>query len=94
MSDPQSDSAELLVDDHLMQRMVRAVERVRDRAHRTARALDEAGIPDAVIGGDAVAAHVGRVDESAVRNTQHVDILLRRADVEAAEAALANAGFV
>ncbi len=30
----------------------------------------------AVIGGNAVAAHVGRVDESAVRNTQDVDILL------------------
>ena len=47
-----------------------------------------------MIGGNAVAAHVGRVDESAVRNTQDVDILLRRSDLEAAKAALTNAGFV
>ena len=47
-----------------------------------------------MIGGNAVAAHVGRVDESAVRNTPDVDILLRRVDLEAAKAALTNAGFV
>ena len=58
------------------------------------RAFEQAGIPYSVIGGNAVAAHVGRIDESAVRNTQDVDILLRRTDLEAAKAALANAGFV
>ena len=47
-----------------------------------------------MVGGNAVAAHVGRVDESAVRNTQDVDILLRRTDLEAAKAALTDAGFV
>lgn len=47
----------------------------------------------AVIGGNAVAAWVATVDPSAVRNTQDVDILLRRADLEAAERALAPAGF-
>ena len=47
-----------------------------------------------MIGGNAVAAHVGRVDESAVRNTQDVDILLKRTDLEAAKAALTEAGFV
>ena len=35
-----------------------------------------------------------RVDESAVRNTQDVDILLRRGDLETAKNALAAAGFV
>jgi hypothetical protein len=85
---------ELLIDTELMQRMVRAVERVRDRMHRTAAALEQARIPYSVIGGNAVAAHVGRVDESAVRNTQDVDILLRRTDLEAAKTALTNAGFV
>jgi hypothetical protein len=34
------------------------------------------------------------VDEAAVRNTQDVDLLLRRSDLEAATAALAMAGFV
>ncbi len=90
----ESRLTELLIDEDLMERMVRAVEMVRDRMHRAARALEQAGIPYCVIGGNAVAAHVGRIDESAVRNTQDVDILLRRSDLEAAKAALNNAGFV
>ena len=69
------EATELLIDENLMDRMVRAVERVRERMHRAADVLEQAGIPYAVIGGNAVAAHVGRVDESAVRNTQDVDIL-------------------
>jgi hypothetical protein len=51
-------------------------------------------VPYAVAGGNAVAAWVSRVDEAAVRNTQDVDILLRRADLERAKQALAGAGFV
>ena len=52
------------------ERMVTAVEKVRDRLRRTAQALDAAGVPYAVIGGNAVAAWVSEVDEAAVRNTQ------------------------
>jgi hypothetical protein len=37
---------------------------------------------------------VAEVDPAAIRNTQDVDLLLRRADLDAAEAALAQAGFV
>jgi hypothetical protein len=74
--------------------MIRAVERVRERLHRATAALEKNGIPYAVIGGNAVAAWVARVDEAAVRNTQDVDILLRREDLDAATAALAPAGFV
>src|SRR3989440_13101996 len=76
------------------ERMVTAVEKVRDRLRRTAQALEQAQIPYAVIGGNAVAAWVGEVDEAAVRNTQDVDILLRRADLDRAKVALAPAGFV
>src|SRR5947209_6590303 len=76
------------------ERMIRAVEKVRDRLRRAARALDAAGVPYAVVGGNAVAAWVSRVDEAAVRNTQDVDILLRREDLERAKTALAAAGFV
>jgi hypothetical protein len=94
MNSEDSSLTELLVDEELMQRMVRAVERVRERMHRAALTLEQAGIPYCVVGGNAVAAHVGRVDESAVRNTQDVDILLRRTDLEAAKAALTEAGFV
>ena len=34
------------------------------------------------------------MDEAAVRNTQHVDIILRRADLDAAKIALEGAGFI
>jgi hypothetical protein len=76
------------------QRMIGAVEKVRERLTRAVDALEKAGIPYAVAGGNAVAAWVSRVDEAAVRNTRDVDILLRRADLEAAAAALAATGFV
>src|SRR5476651_1736188 len=77
-----------------LQRMVRAVEKVRERMLRAAKALEQAGIPYAVVGGNAVAAWVTRVDEAAVRNTQDVDILIRRSDLDAAKVALHAVGFV
>jgi hypothetical protein len=76
------------------QRMSDAVEKVRRRLLRAADALERAQIPYAVAGGNAVAAWVSRVDEAAVRNTQDVDIVLRRADLPAARKALEAAGFV
>src|SRR5437762_8082454 len=76
------------------ERMVTAVEKVRDRLRRATAALEQAHIPYAVAGGNAVAAWVSEVDEAAVRNTQDVDILLRRSDLEQAKAALGAAGFV
>ena len=75
-------------------RMSNAVENVRRRLLRAAQALEAARVPYAVAGGNAVAAWVSRVDEAAVRNTQDVDIVLRRADLAAARAALEHAGFV
>ena len=74
--------------------MIRAVEKVRERLDRAATALDAAGVAYAVIGGNAVAAWVARVDPSAVRNTADVDLLIRRQDLGAATAALQVAGFV
>ena len=76
------------------ERMVTAVEKVRERLRRAVRALEQAGIPYAVAGGHAVAAWVSEIDEAAVRNTQDVDIVLKRDDLERAKTALANAGFV
>lgn len=76
------------------ERMSNAVENVRRRLLRAAHALDDSRIPYAVAGGNAVAAWVSRVDEAAVRNTQDVDIVLRRADLPAAIKALEQAGFV
>jgi len=76
------------------ERMIRSVEKVRERLSRAAAALEAAAVPYAVAGGNAVAAWVSRVDEAAVRNTQDVDILLRRSDLPTAIAAMAKAGFV
>jgi hypothetical protein len=74
--------------------MIRAVEKVKERLLRATAALEKAGLLYAVVGGNAVAAWVSRVDEAAVRNTQDVDILLRREDLERAKTALQAAGFV
>lgn len=76
------------------ERMIRAVEKVRERLRRAVAALEAASVPYALAGGNAVAAWVSRVDEAAVRNTQDVDILLRRSDLPAAITAMAKAGFV
>jgi hypothetical protein len=74
--------------------MVLGVERVRDRLRRTAAALEIANIPYAIVGGNAVAAWVATIDAAAVRNTQDVDLLLRRPDLDAAAVAMAKAGFL
>jgi GrpB-like predicted nucleotidyltransferase (UPF0157 family) len=76
------------------ERMIGAVEDVRNRLNRAVAALKQAGIEYAVVGGNAVAAWVSRVDRAAIRNTQDVDLLLRREDLDAAKSALATAGFV
>jgi hypothetical protein len=77
-----------------LDRMERAVEKVRDRLLRSTAALEAAGVPYAVIGGNAVMAWVEQVDEAAVRFTQDVDLVLRRDDLERAKMALEKAGFV
>src|SRR5208283_835709 len=76
------------------ERALMAAEKVKERLHRATRALEGAGVPYAVVGGNAVAEWVARIDDEAVRNTRDVDLLLRRADFAAARSALEAAGFV
>jgi hypothetical protein len=71
-----------------------AADNVKDRLRRAAAALGMAGVPYAVVGGNAVAEWVGSVDQAAVRTTRDVDIMIRRSDFDAAKAALESAGFV
>src|SRR5438034_4235437 len=78
----------------ILDRMERAVAKVRERLLRATAALNAAGIPYAVVGGNAVASWVATVDEGAVRNTRDVDLLVRRADLAAITATLEQAGFV
>jgi hypothetical protein len=75
-------------------RAAMAAEKVKERLRRTAATLAQAGVPYAVVGGNAVAEWVGRVDEGAIRNTRDVDILIRRADLAAAKSAMEAAGWV
>jgi len=74
-------------------RVAIAIEAVKQRLRRATEALNAANVPYAVLGGNAVAEWVGRVDPTAVRFTQDVDLLLRRDDLPAAIAAMEQAGF-
>lgn len=71
-----------------------AVERVKQKLQRATAALDAAGIPYAVIGGNAVAAWVADKDPTAVRTTQDVDVMLRRPDEQRAIKAMEEVGFI
>jgi hypothetical protein len=80
--------------EELLDRMVLAVEKVRERLQRSTAALDAAGIPYAVVGGNAVAAWISKVDPGAARNTVDVDLMVNRSDLERVKAVLAASGFV
>ncbi len=66
---------------------------VKARLLKSTKILSDSGIPYAVVGDNAVAASVARVD-IAVRNTQDVDILIRRTDLPVACKAFEEHGFV
>ena len=80
--------------DELWERIERAVEKVKERLRRVTNALNEADVPYAVIGGNAVQHWVAQVDESVVRNTRDVDIILNKPDLDRAISALERVGFV
>jgi hypothetical protein len=82
-----------LTGDALWRRMDRAVEKIQERLVRTAQILEQAGIPYAIIGGNAVRAWVVQADEAAVRTTRDVNILLQRSDLPSAITAMELGGF-
>ena len=63
------------------ERYLMALDDVTDRLQRVARALEEAGVPYALVGGQAVAVWVATRDPAAVRTTKDADILLTRTDL-------------
>ncbi|MFT5469581.1 MAG: hypothetical protein ACI8UO_004702 [Verrucomicrobiales bacterium] len=87
-------SAEIVIGPVSWERMSNGIEKVRDRLMRATAVLGRAGIEYAVIGGNAVAAWVSRVDDSVVRNTRDVDLLVRRTDLPRIKNAMEVAGFV
>lgn len=74
-------------------RIVNAIQKVEERLLRATAALDAGGVLYAVVGGNAVANWVSRVDEGAVRFTKDVDLMIRRSDLSAAASAMKVAGF-
>jgi hypothetical protein len=82
-----------MISDRSFSAYVMAVDRVERRLRRVTAALDAANIPYAVVGGNAVAAWVARVDPSATRATKDVDLLVRRADLDRITAAITSLGF-
>ena len=64
-----------------------AMDAVTDRLERITRAFEEAGVPYALVGGQAVALWVSTKDPAAVRTTKDVDILLDKRDLPRARAA-------
>ena len=72
----------------VLDRMERAVAKVRERLLRVTSILNQAGVLYAVVGGHAVASWVTTVDEGAVRNTRDIDLLVRREDLPVISAAL------
>jgi hypothetical protein len=65
-----------------------ALDDVADRLARITSALRTAGVPFAIVGGQAVALWVATKDPAAVRTTKDVDLLLRRDDLSKARAAV------
>src|SRR6516225_5465699 len=77
----------------LWERHLMALEDVTDRLERITRALDQAGLLYAIVGGQAVALWVATKDPAAVRTTKDVDILVRKEDVPKVRSAAASAGL-
>ncbi|MFV1966046.1 MAG: nucleotidyltransferase family protein [Pirellulaceae bacterium] len=68
-----------------------ALDDVAARLVRITDALREAGVPFALVGGQAVALWVATRDPSAVRTTKDIDLLIRREDLGRARAAARDA---
>lgn len=70
-----------------------ALDDVTARLQRIAQTLEDASVPYALVGGQAVALWVATRDPAAVRTTKDVDILLRKADLPRARAAALAVGM-
>ncbi|MGM0488739.1 MAG: nucleotidyl transferase AbiEii/AbiGii toxin family protein [Planctomycetota bacterium] len=79
--------------DDMWGRYLMALDNVSERLERITRALDQAGVCYAFIGGQAVALWVATVDPSAVRTTKDIDLLLDRAALPTAREAARSIGM-
>jgi len=77
----------------VLERLEEEAEKVQERARKVAAILDQNRIPYQIIGGIAVYSWIVVTDPIAARNTQDVDISVRREDLPRVQAALAEAGY-
>jgi len=70
-----------------------AVRQVEKGLERFTGALNESGVPYAIIGGNAVSAWVSTIDQGATRATKDIDVLLRRDDLSLAGVAVDGIGM-
>jgi hypothetical protein len=70
-----------------------ALDEINERLERITRALNAAGVPFALIGGQAVAIWVATRDPDAVRTTKDVDIMIPRDELPRARGAADAAGM-
>jgi hypothetical protein len=70
-----------------------AMDRVQQRLRRVTAALDAAAIRYAVIGGNAVAVWVARMDPAATRTTVDVDLLVQQTDADRITHLMDSLGF-
>ncbi|MBL8885771.1 MAG: hypothetical protein JNK16_03850 [Phycisphaerales bacterium] len=82
-----------LLGSEILARMAEAPVRVRNRLVATSRAIRFENIPYAITGDCAVSLWVATVDRAAVRNTQDVDLLIRRSDFDRVRSSMEQAGF-
>lgn len=72
---------------------VRHMQALREKARKVSQSLTDAGVPHAVIGGLALAAHLAKASNLAERNTQDLNILLDREHLAQAKKALDPLGY-
>jgi hypothetical protein len=81
---------ESLPQPGIWEKYLMALDEVTDRMQRVTHALEQAGVPFALVGGQAVALWVATKDPAAVRTTKDVDILIARTDLPSARGAAAS----
>jgi hypothetical protein len=82
-----------IVGEQLWSRIGESMERVEQRLRRTVEILESAGVPFAIVGGNAVRIWVAQVDPGAVRATNDVDVLVQEEDLERIQQVMQEHGF-
>jgi hypothetical protein len=82
-----------VVGDQLWKRIGESMDRVELRLRKANSILESAGIPFAIVGGNAVRIWVAQVDPGAVRATNDVDILIREENLEEVKLVMAENGY-